>query len=75
MELIMHDLPQLLTREQAAKYLGTSKGTLENWASTKRYDLPFIKIGSAVRYKAEDLLAFLERNTIKPKTITELQRS
>lgn len=52
---------KLLTREEAADYLGVSKGTLEVWASTKRYTIPYIRIGKRmVRYRFSDLLAFLE---------------
>ncbi len=51
----------LLTRSEAAEYLGISPGTLEVWACTKRYDLPYIKVGRSVRYSLEDLNAFIER--------------
>lgn len=56
--------PRLLTRTEAAEYLGLAKSTLEVWACTKRYDLPFIKVGRAVRYRVADLELFIERNTI-----------
>jgi excisionase family DNA binding protein len=54
---------QLLTREQASEFLGVSKGTLEVWACTKRYNLKYIKIGKNVRYRMQDLLNFLEEQT------------
>lgn len=57
-------LPKLLTRQQAAEFLGLAVVTLEVWASSQRYDLPYIKVGRAVRYRREDLEAFLERNTV-----------
>lgn len=53
---------RLLSREEAAQFLGVSKGTLEVWASTKRYDLPFIKIGRLAKYRMQDLLEFIENN-------------
>ena len=56
-------LSKLLTREEAAEYLGVSKGTLDVWACTKRYDLPFIKVGRLCKYRLSDLNAFLDRNT------------
>jgi len=58
--------PRLLTRPEAAEYLGLATSTLEVWASTKRYDLPYCKVGRAVRYRQSDLDAFLERGTVNP---------
>lgn len=49
----------LLNRAQAAEYLGVSKGTLEVWACTKRYDLPYVKVGRLVKYRLSDLQAFV----------------
>jgi len=59
--------PDLLSRAQAADYLGVSHGTLHVWASTGRYDLPYIRYGAAgkVYYRRADLDAFLERHTIR----------
>ncbi len=55
---------KLLSRTEAAKYLGISKGTLEVWASTKRYNLPFVKIGRLAKYKISDLDDFIESRRI-----------
>lgn len=33
-----------------AKELGVTEGTLAVWRCTGRYDIPFIKVGSRVRY-------------------------
>lgn len=55
--------PVLLTREQAAKYLGLSLSTLKSWAVHNRYNLPFIKLGRHVRYRLTDLEEFLADNT------------
>ena len=38
-------------------------GTLGVWRSTGRYNLPFLKVGRAVRYRRADLLAWLEKRT------------
>lgn len=54
------DTNTLLSREEAAKYLGISKGTLAVWACKKRYNLPFTKIGKLAKYKVSDLDAFTE---------------
>ncbi|MEZ0540418.1 helix-turn-helix domain-containing protein [Fibrella arboris] len=55
----------LLDRKTAARYLRVSPGTLAVWACTKRYDLKFIKIGRAVRYRKADLDHFIEQRLIR----------
>jgi len=55
---------ELLTSEQAAIYLGISPGALEVWRCTKRYHLPFIKVGRLVRYQKSELDSFLDKRTI-----------
>jgi len=51
---------KLITRKEAAEYIGMSPGTLAVWASTKRYDLKPIKVGTkAVRYLPSELDKFL----------------
>ncbi len=53
----------LLTRREAAAYLGIAEMTLSIWKSTGRYNLPVVKVGRLVRYKKSDLDAFIERRT------------
>ena len=56
---------ELLTRRQAAAYLGGLKpSTLAVWATTKRYRLPFLRIGNIVRYRRSDLDKFLESKLV-----------
>ncbi|MDD5033285.1 MAG: helix-turn-helix domain-containing protein [Methylococcaceae bacterium] len=51
----------MLDTETAAQCLGVQKATLEVWRSTGRYPaLRFVKIGRLVRYRAGDLLAFID---------------
>lgn len=57
--------PQLLDNEQAAEFLGLSPTTLTTWRSTKRYDLPYCKVGGAVRYDQADLLEFIESRKVR----------
>jgi excisionase family DNA binding protein len=52
-----------LTRAEAASYLGLTKHTLEIWAVTGRYALPYVKIGNRTQYRKSDLDAFIERRT------------
>ena len=58
------DRPALLTRDEAAEYLGIAPQTLAVWAVTGRYNLPFVKIGRCARYKKIDLDKFIERRTV-----------
>ncbi len=58
---------ELLTREQAAAFLGVKTNTLAVWVTTQRYHLPFIKVGSKVRYRLSDLEAFLDERTVDPQ--------
>jgi excisionase family DNA binding protein len=49
----------LLTTAEAARYLAVAEHTLEIWRSTKRHRIPYIKIGKNVRYRRQDLDAWL----------------
>ncbi|MFT7087838.1 MAG: excisionase family DNA binding protein [Rickettsiales bacterium] len=53
---------QLLTRKEAAEVLGCKENTLAVWATNKRYNLPFYKIGRLVKYKLSDLENFVLQN-------------
>lgn len=52
----------LLTTDQAAAYLAVKPGTLQVWRSTNRKVLPYVKIGGQVRYRQQDLDAFIASN-------------
>ena len=54
---------QLVGPEEAANILGVSSGTLSVWRCTKRYGLPYIKVGARVMYRLVDLQEFIERRT------------
>ena len=49
---------------KAADFLGISKETLAMWRCTKRYALPYIKVGRLVKYREADLVAFLESRRV-----------
>ncbi len=61
---LINQNPPLLTREQAAKYLGISVSALAAWACNKRYNLPMVRVGRLVKYRIQDLDDFINRNTI-----------
>lgn len=53
----------LMSRKEAAAYLGITSHTLAVWKCAKRYDLPCIKIGRLAKYRKEDLDEFMQRRT------------
>jgi excisionase family DNA binding protein len=59
---------EILNTEQAAGYLGVTAKTLEVWRCTKRYPIPFIKVGRLVKYRKSALDAFLESRTVGADT-------
>ena len=56
---------RLLSRKEAAELLGIKEITLAIWKSTKRHQLPVVKVGRLVRYRLSDLHDFIERRTVK----------
>lgn len=55
--------PQFLTRNEAAEYLNLKKTTLDAWA-TRGGGPMFCKFGRAVRYRKQDLDAFVEERMV-----------
>ena len=53
---------RLLTRKEAADFLGCKENTLAVWATNKRYNLPFYKICRLVKYRLSDLENFVVKN-------------
>jgi len=53
---------KLLTRKEASTFLDLKENTLAVWATNKRYNLPFYKIGRLVKYKISDLENFITEN-------------
>ena len=54
-------MPRLMKQGEVADYLGVSTQFLERdrWQGAT---IPFIKIGRGVRYRAEDVSQYVERN-------------
>ena len=51
-------LPSDLSPKDTSRALDISEGTLAVWRCTKRYNLPYYKIGSNVRYPLFGLVKF-----------------
>jgi excisionase family DNA binding protein len=54
----------LLTRTEAAEYLGVTPQTLAVWACTRRYNLPVVKMGRLAKYKLSDLDEFINSRSV-----------
>ncbi len=54
---------ELMTPAEVAKLLKVPASTLAVWRSTHRVQIPFIKIGHAVRYVRSDLERILREGT------------
>lgn len=50
---------KLWSPEQVADVLGVSKQTLAVWRCERRYPLPYVKVGSRVRYRPSDVQQFM----------------
>ena len=57
-------LSPLMSRAEAAHFLGISAQTLAAWARNRRYDLPFVRVGGRVMYRWVELWAFIDRNSV-----------
>lgn len=49
-----------LTSQEAAIYMKISKNTLNNWRLNRSQKIPFLKLGTRVIYRSEDLDKYLE---------------
>ena len=61
-----YKLPKLITPTEASKILGVTEETLSVWRCTKRYPLPYVKIGGKVMYQEEDLKKFITFCEVNP---------
>ena len=57
-------MEKLIGQEEAANFLGVLPKTMSVWRSTKRYNIPFYKIGRLVKYKMSDLEKWVEERTV-----------
>jgi hypothetical protein len=55
---------KLVNTATAADILGAEPATLVIWRCTKRYDLPYVKIGRLVMYDLRDIAEFVKRRKI-----------
>ena len=55
---------KLLSRREAAEYLGVKPQTLAAWHVTGRYGLPVVKVGRSAKYRLADLERWVESRTV-----------
>ena len=53
----------LLTPDETARKLRVTVETLAIWRCTKRYPLPYVKVGRRVMYRPADVDAFIDSRT------------
>ena len=58
----------LMTQAEAASYLGTSVGTLNTWRHYGKDKIPFVRWGNRIRYRKEDLDAWIQSHVVDPAT-------
>lgn len=62
----MHDQSddELLTPADVAREFHIATQTLANWRCTRRYVLPFVRVGRGVRYRRADIKRFIASRTV-----------
>lgn len=58
------EYPAILNETQAGEFLGFESQTLRNWRCAGRGPT-FIKVSRTIRYRASDLIEFLDRHVVK----------
>ncbi|MHA1540782.1 MAG: helix-turn-helix domain-containing protein [Alphaproteobacteria bacterium] len=61
--MIAENKNKLFTTKETSQYIGITQGTLAVWRTTKRYKIPYIKIGRLVKYRKSDLDTWIESRT------------
>ena len=62
------DPNRLLSRKEAADMLGMQPSTLAAWATLRKGDLPFLKIGARAKYRLADVQRFIDRSYVGGKS-------
>lgn len=62
------DVPELWSEKRTAEQLGVSPGSLRQ-DRHRGIGLPFVRLGRKVRYRAEDVAAYIAAHTVTPEHI------
>jgi hypothetical protein len=60
------DLPEVARDSEVAEFIGSTKGALAQDRHRGR-GIPYVRIGSRIRYLRADVLAFLSENRVVPE--------
>jgi hypothetical protein len=60
--------PRLVKPAEAAAFLRTTTANLKIQRCRPTWGIPYVKIGTAVRYDLNDLEEFIRRRTVRPDT-------
>jgi len=63
------DLPEMITRRQLAEYLGMTEPALSMMVN-RRQGPKFIRLGRSIRYRREDVLAWLDARVVDPAGVS-----
>lgn len=58
------DTSKLMNQAEAAKYLGTTVGTLNTWRHYGKQKIPYIRWGNRIRYRKADLDTWLKTQAV-----------
>ncbi len=58
-------IPELLNEVQTAELLGVKPSTFAVWRATRRYPLPYVRVGHLIRYRRQDVAQFIEARRVK----------
>ncbi|MEG3640699.1 helix-turn-helix domain-containing protein [Magnetococcus sp. PR-3] len=59
-----HQATQLISPKQTAAMLGIEVTTLSNWRVSKRYPLPYVRIGRKIMYRLHDVEQFIHTRSV-----------
>ena len=75
---MIDDNDRLLTTKQVAEMLATAPGTLKlaRFYGTGAFSsLPYVRFGTAIRYRLSDVLATIDAATVRPRCTTRRDSS
>jgi excisionase family DNA binding protein len=68
---MMDEVEKMLTTKEAAKRLGITEQTLRLWTQKKKVNLPYVKMGVAIRYRLSDIDDFINRSIVNNEVSTK----
>jgi len=57
---------KLLTPQETAKYLSSTKGTIYFWVNKNK--IPYVKVNGTLRFDIDDLNAWIKKNKVEARS-------